>query len=754
MREELFRDGVPGPGRAQIGWRRTVGMWLHEITCRHDGYRQAVDVLAVLGLIALAAAEWQNVQVAAAGGALVLRLVAGGVALALGALAVRARFAAGNGLYFSLDVAAVLLIFFLMGPAWAAAGMALGNAWQHRDRRVAAFYGAQWVLAVGAATAVYALAGGHFGIHHLWDSPLAILAATGALFVANSALVYWELHHISEIPWHEIGSYFRGDCLIYGVSSLTVNGLTYSVLLATRQGWAALPLLAILALPMATVAALGYSNLRLRTRAEQFGAFTALTAKLIWNPPEMGQEPALPLALPTQIDPQVREQLTAILESLRTLNEFKRATIWMAEGPEGPLHRLAAYTVETGAAGLLIALGATLHRPTRAATTWPGLYATTIYAAWDHRQMTAGYAPPRGVTAISSTLAVPLVGGDRPLGILALESIRKYDERSAREQQTDLMAQQIALFLVRTTLDAEQQRLAVEAALQTRTRDEHARMAGELAAARRMQERFLPAGPPAVPGLALAALSRPAMEVGGDFYDYRVLPGDRLAVLVGDATGKGTGAVMQIAMVKTLLSEVWAGGAPAPHELVERLNAGLHSLLPGAGMTLFCAVIDPGAGTLTYANAGHVYPYVRLAGGLQALEGGGLPLGILPGAAYREATVTFAPGAQLILYSDGIVEALDAGGTLFSFERLEAVLAAPAGPPAALTAAVLAAVTAFAGETAQADDITLLVVERAPAGDPPDRATKDTKRHEDSRHPADAKPIREATVYAAAPHRA
>ena len=696
--------------------RAALGDWLHRVTVWHDVYRFTIDAIGLLLLAGMTLSQWDILARAAATGGLPLQIGAGGVALAIGVAATHIRIPAGNGVVFTPSVAALFVILFLLGPWWAALGLLLGNLLRRRYWRISLFYGMQWVVAIGGADAVYRALGGHYGLAGSLATPLANVAAIVTIFILNSVLVYWSFHQYNLMAWRDIAGYFRGDTIVYGASAFVAFAATYCLYLLRAQGLQALPVLGIIAVLAAGLAILVNDNLQLRSQTEQFAALTDLAGKLIWSPG--GGEGALgsgaggQLIVPDKLAPEVRAQLLVILESLRALNDFIRATIWIGSRPDATLRQLICYTVEPGDRWTLVPIDDWLPRPLQPTNVWPGLYASTIYGGWDRRELATGYAEIGTTTDTASVLATPLIIGDRLIGMLALESFRHYHAQGASERQTDLISGHLALFLARSSLAAEQQRLAAGlATLQARTRAENQRLASEMQTAGRMQARLLPAEPPIVPGLVLAAYSQPAMEVGGDFYDYQVLDDGRLGLLIGDATGKGTAAVMQTAMVKSLLSGFWER-ADGPGHVLQRLNEILYEILPHNGMTCFCLLIDRTRGTLTYANAGHLYPYRIHAGTVAYLEGGALPLGMIPQLAYPEYSAPFTAGDTLVLYTDGVVECQDKTGALFGFERLEAILQGPAASPARLQRRVLDAVAAFAAHKTLADDLSLIIVQR------------------------------------------
>jgi serine phosphatase RsbU (regulator of sigma subunit) len=238
------------------------------------------------------------------------------------------------------------------------------------------------------------------------------------------------------------------------------------------------------------------------------------------------------------------------------------------------------------------------------------------------------------------------------------------------------------------------------------------RVRSELAAARTIQLSLLPHATPQAPNLAVAGVSLPAKEVGGDFFAYHTFADGRLGVAVGDVSGKGIPAALLMALAlntfETLVDMYPDQGALlnacnlslAPRMLQSRQNAAFLSV-----------VIDPRDGEAAVANAGLVSPLLWRDGQVCYIESFGLPLGALPDASYREQTVRLLPGDCLLLVSDGVVEAHSPARELWGFERLEAALEAAGGKePGALIEALLAELRAFTGDTPQHDDMTLVAV--------------------------------------------
>jgi phosphoserine phosphatase RsbU/P len=241
----------------------------------------------------------------------------------------------------------------------------------------------------------------------------------------------------------------------------------------------------------------------------------------------------------------------------------------------------------------------------------------------------------------------------------------------------------------------------------------------EMEAAATIQNSILPR--PLVREGALAFIDlhaemHPAREIGGDFYDYFLLDGDRLAITVADVSGKGIPAALFMAVSRTVLRGGERGDDMA--EDMVRANR-LLSAENAAAMfvTVFHGVLDLKSGALRYCNAGHNPPYLLRAAqgsqlaGREVLKATGIPFGVDEDMPYRIAETRLQPGDALFLYSDGITEAFDRAGEEFGTARLEAALEPARGKGAAeLVAAVLAATATFAADAEQSDDITVMAL--------------------------------------------
>jgi predicted ester cyclase len=247
-------------------------------------------------------------------------------------------------------------------------------------------------------------------------------------------------------------------------------------------------------------------------------------------------------------------------------------------------------------------------------------------------------------------------------------------------------------------------------------RVERERVEQELRVARRIQHASLPKEVPTLEGWQISPFYRPAREVGGDFYDFHLLSGRRLGLLVGDATGKGVPAALVMSTTCGMLQlAAQTSGSISPGEVLAQVNETLFARIPSnMFVTCFYAILDPESGTLSYANAGHDLPYLsRSDGDVEELRARGMPLGLMPGMGYEEKEIVLEEGEAALFYSDGLVEAHGPQGEMLGFPRLRA-LVAEYGEERSLGEALLEELYSFVGEGwEQEDDITLLTLRRS-----------------------------------------
>src|SRR5215211_4070724 len=235
----------------------------------------------------------------------------------------------------------------------------------------------------------------------------------------------------------------------------------------------------------------------------------------------------------------------------------------------------------------------------------------------------------------------------------------------------NLVSQVATAIRMRREIQARERRLRQEA----RARE---RIEQELHVARRIQQASLPEEVPELEGWHISPLYRSAREVGGDFYDFHLLSGGRLGLVVGDATGKGVPAALVMSTTCGMLQAVsQALDSSSPGEMLERVNEALVPSIPSnMFVTCFHAMLDPKKGSLRYANAGHDLPYLNRRGGAaEELRARGMPLGLMPAMSYKEGEVALGKDQGVLFYSDGLVEAHDPKGEMFGFPRLRALVA-------------------------------------------------------------------------------
>jgi hypothetical protein len=229
---------------------------------------------------------------------------------------------------------------------------------------------------------------------------------------------------------------------------------------------------------------------------------------------------------------------------------------------------------------------------------------------------------------------------------------------------------------------------------------ERAVLVGEMQAAQEIQRALVPALIESLPSLQIDVAFRPVREVGGDFYNCRILPGNRQRILLGDVSGKGAAAAMTAAVI---IGAAELRDSDSPGQILGHLNQVLKRNRIGGFATCLCADVESD-GIVTIANAGHLSPYRH---GEEITIPSGLPLGLNAGGAaeYEETNFKFELGDRLTLVSDGVVEARNSSGELFGFDRTRAISAQSADQ-----------IAQAAQAHGQEDDITVLTLTFAPVG--------------------------------------
>lgn len=299
-------------------------------------------------------------------------------------------------------------------------------------------------------------------------------------------------------------------------------------------------------------------------------------------------------------------------------------------------------------------------------------------------------------------MAVPIRSDGKRLGVLVVAD--KESRGGAIEDFNDNDKRILSLF-------GNQAAIALENARLHRDAIEKEKMEREIELAASIQKTILPVTLPQSPGLVLAGGNLPTLRVGGDYFDVFPLPDGRVAFCVADVAGKGVPAALLVSTVHAclhLLVEYSIGNLPA---LTARINKHLVRFSSTRKfVTLFLALYDPATRVLRYVNAGHNPGLVLSGPDVRLLPSGGVPIGMLPNVVHKEDAITLAENDLVVLYSDGITEALSASDEEFGMERLTELLTSHREEtPDELTGRIFASVAEFTRGVAQYDDQTVLI---------------------------------------------
>jgi sigma-B regulation protein RsbU (phosphoserine phosphatase) len=307
-----------------------------------------------------------------------------------------------------------------------------------------------------------------------------------------------------------------------------------------------------------------------------------------------------------------------------------------------------------------------------------------------------------------SVLAVPLHQKGRMIGVLTV-----FNKRSA-EGFTEDDKRLLTIIGAQSSQVIEAVRLYREEQELQQIQYEMDKLQHEMNLAREIQTNLLPKNLPSLPEYDLAGLSIPAKKVGGDYYDFISVPGERLVFCLGDVSGKGVPAALLMANLQATLRSQTLGSSCA-RECLEHSNTLLYNSTDSEKFaTLFYAILDTLAHRVCFANAGHNYPFlVSHKGDVQRLKTIGIPLGFLRRFEFTEHSVSLLPGDLLVVFSDGITEAMNPLAEEFGEGNLQDVIAANRFNPAGMIIeTIIDSVNKFAGGSEQSDDMTLICIKR------------------------------------------
>jgi len=245
---------------------------------------------------------------------------------------------------------------------------------------------------------------------------------------------------------------------------------------------------------------------------------------------------------------------------------------------------------------------------------------------------------------------------------------------------------------------------------------EKQRLEDELMIAREIQKGLLPSVLPKIPGISMAAANVSSKQVGGDYYDVIPVAQGRWLIAIGDVSGKGTPAALLMANLQATIRALVPLNIPLA-ELTGRVNDLMCENTGGSRfVTFFWGIVDAQEKTLSYVNAGHNYPYViRRNGSVERLDRGGMILGVLrTKVPYEEGSVQLRSGDSLVLFTDGVSEAMNNESKEYGESRLESLLCAVSSESSSdVMQAIHDDIKAYAGGAAQSDDITMMVLKVA-----------------------------------------
>jgi len=299
-----------------------------------------------------------------------------------------------------------------------------------------------------------------------------------------------------------------------------------------------------------------------------------------------------------------------------------------------------------------------------------------------------------------SEIVVPLLMQDRLIGVLDLESTQPHAFTLEHERMLSTLGSYVAVALENARL--------YEGALHNERR-----LRTDLDTAREIQRQLLPTGAREIPGLDLAAAYVPARELGGDFYDFLPYGEGRLAIALGDVSGKGTAAALYGSLAIGTIREIVIDSNCDPACMLALLNQRLHNArLDSRFIAMLFGVYDAASRRLHLSNAGSPYPLLLRDGHVVSVRLEGVPLGLLPGTQYDESVLDLMPGDVVVFASDGILESENASEEEFGLQRLSAVLSAisPQDSARAIAERILAETDDHGAGTAAHDDRTLVVL--------------------------------------------
>lgn len=321
--------------------------------------------------------------------------------------------------------------------------------------------------------------------------------------------------------------------------------------------------------------------------------------------------------------------------------------------------------------------------------------------AWKDKRFFSGFDLRTGFQT-RTMLCMPM--RDRKGKIIGVfQILNKHSGAFAKEDENFLEA-----FSVHAALAIENARLHQDIV-------EKEKIEKELEIAGTIQRKLLPKELPKLSGYEIDAVARPTRLVGGDYYDVIPLKNGKTALVIADVSGKGVPAALLVSTLHASLHAYIEAVSDLSH-LAARLNGVVHENTEAERyITLFMGILDPGSGSLTYVNAGHCFPFFLRSddSSISSLAATGLPLGMFEGVSYETGTVALKPSDVLVLYTDGVTEAMNRAFEEYGEDRFRQLMTHSRNQNAsAFLGSVVADVDRFVSGEQQSDDLTMMVLKR------------------------------------------
>jgi sigma-B regulation protein RsbU (phosphoserine phosphatase) len=388
--------------------------------------------------------------------------------------------------------------------------------------------------------------------------------------------------------------------------------------------------------------------------------------------------------------------LTSIMEAAKTMMDAEASSLFLLDAENEELE----ISIPTGeASGRITGFRIPMNQGIAG---WVATHNEPLLVPDVSQDPRFGGDVPGSMFITRNLICVPMKNADGKL-IGVLQAINHLGEGPFLESEIPLfqrLADQAAISLERERLFHEFM--------------EKQKMEEQLNVARDIQRHLWPRLLPNLPGYSIIGQSKPALEVGGDYYDFIPLDDGKFAFVIGDVSGKGVGAGLIMATLRATLRTQFAQHSDIDRAIQLVNKAVTNDTRPTEFVTMFLAILDPATHVLTYVNAGHNPPYiVDEDGTITELNAGGPVVGILHPMHFDSQSVEMKPGSVLLLYTDGVTEAENEAGEMFEEPKLQAYLRENITQTIdGIHKSLMNAIEEFQGDAQQADDITIIFLKR------------------------------------------